>query len=259
MSKLPTPPRYSQCLAALDVFVLAGGLGMRIRSVLGDTPKLLAMIAGRPYLDHLLDWLRCFGARRVLLGLGYQAKAVVDYLQLHPRSDLKLSYAIEPRPLGTAGALRFARSELRSDPVLVINGDSFAGADLCGMVQRQRDGGASGTVLCTEVADAGRYGRVILDQTGSIQRFVEKDATFQGPALVNAGVYLLSATLLDQIAHDDSTSLENDVFERLPQGSLLAFTGQFQFIDIGTPESLAIARAMFESGMGALQGAKETL
>jgi NDP-sugar pyrophosphorylase family protein len=247
VNNFPATSLSGLCLAPLDVFVLAGGLGTRIRPVLGDTPKLLAMLAGRPYLDHLLDWLRGFGARRVLLGLGHRAEAVVDHLRTYPRSDLELSYVIEPRALGTAGALRFARKEFRSDPVMVINGDSFADADLCSMVVRQRDTGASGTVLCVEVRDAGRYGRVILDQAGFIQHFAEKDAAFHGPALVNAGIYLLSAALLDQIARNQSVSLENDVFEGLPPRSLAAYTGRFSFVDIGTPESLELARVIFES------------
>jgi NDP-sugar pyrophosphorylase family protein len=238
------------CLAPLDVFVLAGGLGTRIRPVLGDTPKLLAMLSGRPYLDHLLDRLHGFGARRILLGLGHRAEAVIDHLRTHPRSELELSYVIEPHPLGTAGALRYARKELSSDPVMVVNGDSFADADLCGMVARQRNSGATGTVLCAEVADASRYGRVVLDQAGFIQHFVEKDTAFHGPAPVNAGVYLLSAVLLDQIAGDQSVSLENDVFGRLPPRSLAAYTGRFHFVDIGTPESLELARVIFESRNG---------
>jgi NDP-sugar pyrophosphorylase family protein len=237
----------SDCLAAIDVLVLAGGLGTRIRPVLGDVPKLLAMVGGRTYLEHLLDWLVGFGARRVILGLGHLSEAVTEFLQAHPRSDLELSYVVEPRPLGTAGAIRLARRELHSDPVLVINGDSLADVDLCGMVASHQDGRPGGTILCAEVADAGRYGRVVVDRAGSIQGFVEKDPAFEGAALVNAGIYLLSATLLDQIEAGQAVSLERDVFERLPPGSLRAFTACRDFIDIGTPESLARAATMFET------------
>jgi CTP:molybdopterin cytidylyltransferase MocA len=71
---------HARCLAALDVLVIAGGLGTRIQSALGDTPKLLAPIGGRPYLAYLLDWLRRFGAKRIVLGLGHRAQAVIDFL-----------------------------------------------------------------------------------------------------------------------------------------------------------------------------------
>jgi mannose-1-phosphate guanylyltransferase len=187
-------------------------------------------------LDHLLDWLDGFGARRVVLALGHLADAVIARLQAHPRADL------EPEPLGTAGAIRFARQKLVSDPVLVLNGDRLVDADLCAMLEQHRQAGAAGTILCTEVADASRCGRIILDAGGRIERFVEKDPDFRGPALVNAGVYLLSPALIDRIAAGQATSLERDVFVRLPPGSLMAFAGRFPFIDIGTPASLAAAR-----------------
>ena len=112
-------------------------MGTRIRPVLGDLPKILAPILGRPYLAYLLDWLERFGARRVVLGLGHRAQAVVEYLEdAHPASQIEVTTVVEPSPLGTAGAIRFARGALRSDPVLVMNGDSFTDADLCAFVDR---------------------------------------------------------------------------------------------------------------------------
>jgi NDP-sugar pyrophosphorylase family protein len=155
---------------------------------------------------------------------------------------------IEPTPLGTAGALRFARSALHSDPVLVMNGDSFVDADLGSFLTLHHAAGARGTLLCAEVDDAGRYGRVLLDNA-RICRFVEKDPTFRGRAVVNAGLYLLSSSLIDEIAAGQAVSLEHDVFERLPAGSLAAYAGRFAVIDIGTPESLALAR----DGLDAMQ------
>jgi NDP-sugar pyrophosphorylase family protein len=233
--------------------VLAGGLGTRLRSVLGDTPKLIAPIAGRAYLDWLLDWLQEFGARRVVLGLGHGAQAVIDHLRAHSRPAMSLACVVEPAPLGTAGAMRFARAELRSDPVLVLNGDSLADVDLCRMLAQHRQGRAVGTLLCVEAADAGRYGRVMVDAAGRIEGFIEKDPAFRGDALVSAGIYLLSAALLDQVAEGQASSLEREVFERLPKGSLAAFSGRFAFIDIGTPDSLASAGAFFGGRAGTLQ------
>jgi NDP-sugar pyrophosphorylase family protein len=244
----PVSP-HGQCLAALDVLVIAGGLGTRIAPVLGDTPKLLAPIAGRPYLVFLLDWLRRFGAKRIVFGLGHQAHAVIDFLD-HNKSvhdDLTVVTVSEPQPLGTAGAVRFARPQLRSDPVLVMNGDSFAGADLCAFVEHHRRAKARATLLCAEVDDASRYGRVELDGDGRIRGFIEKDPDFHGKSAVSAGVYLFCAALLDEIAAGSASSLEREVFGCAPPGSLDAFAGRFVFIDIGTPESLALAERVFSS------------
>jgi len=238
-----------RCLESLDILVLAGGLGTRIRPVLADLPKLLVPISGRPYLAHLLDWLRRFGARRVVLGLGHRANAVIEYLRAHATPDLEVATVVEPRPLGTAGAIRFARSELQSDPALVMNGDSFTDADLCAFVDHYRTAGAIGSILCAEVDDAGRYGRVELDRRGRIRGFIEKDAAFCGSALISTGNYLLSAALLDDIATGTAASVERDVFERLPSGALATYAGRFKFIDVGTPESLAMAEGVFRGGL----------
>src|ERR1700722_15471138 len=155
----------ARCLKDVDVFVIAGGLGTRLGTVLGNVPKLLAPISGRPYLVYLLDWLRRFGAARVVLGLGHQAQAVIDFLD-HDKTVheyLMIETAPEPRQPGTAGAIRFARQQLRTDPVLIMNGDSFADADLCEFIKHHDAVGAKATLLCTKVDDAGRYGRVALD------------------------------------------------------------------------------------------------
>lgn len=247
MTKAAASSLDRRCLEPIDVLVLAGGLGTRLRSVLGDVPKLLAPIAGRPYLAYLLDWLVSFGARRVVLGLGHQAQAVLDYLHAHPPQSIAVVPVVEPKPLGTAGAVRFARQELRTEPVLVMNGDSLADADLCMLVTRHNRARARGTLLCAEVDDASRYGRVTLDRDGCIAGFVEKDPEYRGAAVVNAGIYLLSAALLDEIAGGDVASLERDVFERLPAGSLAALAVKFDFIDIGTPEALAGAPDMLRN------------
>ena len=229
------------CLEGLDVAVLAGGQGTRVRHVLGDTPKVLAPIAGRPYLSYLLDWLAGFGAQRIVLCLGHLAEAVVSYLEIALPSGCDLIPVVEPAPLGTAGALRHARPELRSNPVMVINGDSFVDANLCDFLNTHKASSAEASILCTEVEDAGGYGHVEISPGGRIRRFVEKDPVNTGPAQVSTGVYLLSAGLLDRIATGSQRSLEGDVFETLPAESLHSMTGRFAFIDIGTPESLARA------------------
>jgi NDP-sugar pyrophosphorylase family protein len=249
MENNPTVSR--DCLRSVDIYILAGGLGTRIRPVLGDVPKLLAPIRRRTYLDYLLDWLRQFGARRIVLGLGHAADAIKNHLAAHPPPNLTIVTVVEPRPLGTAGAIRFARAQFHTDPVLVLNGDTFADADLCKFLISHRQAGARGTMLCTKVLNSGRYGRVLIDENGLINGYVEKDPTWSDEGIINAGIYLFSAALLDDIAAGGGPSLENDVFSRLKPGSLAAFTECANFVDIGTPESFALvnksARFMISS------------
>lgn len=246
--------RSAHCLRDLDVFVIAGGVGTRIEPVLGKVPKLLAPIGGRPYLSYLLGWLRQFDAKRVVLGLGHHAEVIVNLIEEDPvlSDGLVLESLIEPEPLGTAGAVRFARGHLHTDPVLVMNGDSFADVDLCKFVEHHRRSKAKATLLCAEVDDAGRYGRVDIDGMGRIRGFVEKDPKFHGGSAVSAGVYLFSAAMLDEIAAGTASSLERGVFGCAPAGSFNAFSGRFNFIDIGTPESLSLAGKVMGSHTGSV-------
>lgn len=234
------------CLHSTDVLILAGGLGTRLRSAVPDLPKVLAPVSGRPYLHHLLRWMGRFGARRIVLGLGYRADAVRRFLAENNFPDLEIITVVEPEPLGTAGAVRFVRHALTTDPVLVLNGDSFVDADLCALLARHREARALGTLLCAEVDDAARYGRVEIDPAGLITGFREKSADRHERATINAGVYVLSARLLDDIAAGSARSLEHDIFEQLPPSSLAALTGAYPFVDIGTPESLASAGRIFD-------------
>ena len=172
----------------------------------------------------------------------------MDYLHAAiPSTSASIVMVTEPEPLGTAGAIRFARRELRSDPVLVVNGDTLAQGDIYALVRHHERAGACATVLCAHVEDGSRYGRVILDREGRIERFLEKDASHRGAALINARVHLMSAPFLDAIASGQAVSLERDVFEKLPAGSLAALPGHFNFIDIGTPEYYASAASVLQA------------
>ncbi|MFM7346277.1 MAG: sugar phosphate nucleotidyltransferase [Tagaea sp.] len=235
-----------QPLADLDVAVLAGGLGTRLAGALPSLPKALAPVAGRPFVEHLLDWLAGWGARRAVFLLGHRADAVRAHLAAHQRRGLAVESVVEPSPLGTGGALAHGRAALRSDPVLVVNGDTFVDADLAALRAAHDRARADATMLCVRVPDAGRYGR--LEIAGSfVARFVEKDPAFRGTAPINAGVYLLSARLLDAIPRARPVSLEREIFEKLPSGSIAAHVDEAaRFVDIGTPESWRGAAAVVE-------------
>jgi mannose-1-phosphate guanylyltransferase len=234
---LPQPPS----LADLDVLVLAGGLGTRLRPVLTDRPKVLAPVGERPFLDYLLAWLERQGSRRAVLALGHLADQVEAWLaERQPVPELEIVPVREPEPLGTGGALAFCRPQLRSDPVLVLNGDTFVEVVLDTFVAAWAESGAEAGMVAVPVADAARYGRVELSAENRVARVVEKDEAAHGAAWINGGVYLLPRALLDCLP-PPPCSLERDLLERLPAGSVLAFPASGRFIDIGTPDSLAEA------------------
>lgn len=239
-------PDPAPCLKDIDVVILAGGLGTRIRETLGDTPKLLAPIGGTPFLDYVINRLKLFGARRLVLGLGHLAGAVEDYLETRPPDGIAVETLVEPEPLGTAGALRHIAGKIETDPVMVMNGDSFIAADLCRFLEKHGQSGADASLLAAEVENMSRFGRLMLSPQGRIEAFLEKDPGESGPGVINAGVYCFSAAMLETIMNIEGPSMEHDVFEALPPGTLNAVIGEGPFIDIGTPDDLVRAEEVLK-------------
>lgn len=223
----------------LTVAVLVGGFGTRLRSVVADRPKVLAEVSGRPFLSILLDQLVKSGTRSVVLCTGYmgdkiQAEFGASY------GPLQLFYSHEPTQLGTGGALRFALPLIRSEVVLVMNGDSFCDTDLKVFRTWHSARGAAATILLTEVADTRRYGRVRVDAEGRVLKFEEK-AIDSGPGWINAGVYLCGRSLLEAVPTDCPVSLEREIFPVWIGAGLYGFRGDGRFLDIGVPEAYAQA------------------
>jgi len=234
-------------ISKIDIVVLAGGLGTRLREVLPGLPKAMAPVAGRPFLDHLLVWLRAQGARRVVLSLGYQSAVVLQYIQDHAFPPLEIDTVVEPSPLGTAGAIAFARPALTTDPVLVINGDTFVDVDLNAFLVAHQASGAAASLVCAWLDHPGRYGRLELDQHDWIVRFEEKDPAELEPSWINAGVYLFNGSVLDHhIANLSCGSLERDVLGTLPPRFIHAYKTRGRFLDIGTPETLDMASEVLQ-------------
>lgn len=231
-------------LTGTTVAILAGGRGTRLRSVVSDRPKVLAEVRGRPFLTYLLDQVAEAGAREVVLCTGYQAGMVRELLG-DSYGALALAYSPEPAPLGTGGAVRRALPLLRSDPVLVMNGDSFVQADLPAFLDWFFRIRRTAAILLTEVADTSRYGRVTPGTEGEILQFTEKGAS-EGPGLINAGVYLLRTEIIEAIPSDRPFSLETELFPALIGKGLYGHASSGAFIDIGVPESFAKAEDFFD-------------
>jgi NDP-sugar pyrophosphorylase family protein len=238
-------PNHNRELSEVSAFILAGGFGTRARTVLGDTPKLLAPLSGRPYLDYLVAWLKRFGIRRITLGLGYQSDKIADFLSANPYRNMEINIVVEDEPLGTAGAIALAREAITGAPILVLNGDSYVSADLGLFFEFHQSGGFDSSLICTEIQDAGRYGSVEVDSHNHISCFREKDPSSNVPGFINAGVYLLGNDLLDSISILGKGSIEHDIFSKASGSMLGAYCGKFSFIDFGTPDSYKLAQPFF--------------
>ncbi|HEY4182053.1 MAG TPA: sugar phosphate nucleotidyltransferase [Kofleriaceae bacterium] len=219
--------------------VLCGGLGTRLRDAVGDVPKVLAPIAGRPFLDLFVGALHRGGIRRIVLLAGYLADQVESYTRGPLREaypDVEVQVCVESSPLGTGGAIGNAR-DLVDGTFLVMNGDTYLELDANALLTAHRNANARATIATVHVDDAGRFGSIAVDAASNITGFREKGV--EGPGLVNAGVYVLERSVLDLIPPGRAVSLER---ETLP--AMLA-TGQRvhaamlpgTFVDIGTPQS----------------------
>lgn len=230
-------------LQDVTAVILAGGLGTRLRSMVRDRPKVLAEVRGRPFLAYLLDQLCDAGVRRAVLCTGYKTAQIETTFGNRYR-ELEITYSREDLPHGTAGALRLALPQLETQTLLVMNGDSYCGADLVAFRNWHAAGGFDGSMCLVNVQDAGRYGRVWAGHDHRILRFDEKrpDA---GPGWINAGLYVLNRSLLADIPAGRAVSLEREI---LPFWILRPFGGyrsEARFLDIGTPESYAEAERFF--------------
>ncbi|GJL49418.1 nucleotidyltransferase family protein [Candidatus Nitrospira salsa] len=228
-----------------DVMILCGGLGTRLRTVVSDRPKSMAIVGGRPFLEWWLRRLHKDGCRRVILCVGYMGDSIREYFGDGECVGLALEYSEEQEPLGTGGALRQGVSYCQTDSILVLNGDSWCDVNLSQLLEWHSTKKAEGTLLLIRVDDHTRYGHVRVSQYSEIIEFVEKGEGQARADLVNAGIYVFSRQLLATIPRCGAISLEREVLPGWVGRGLCGYTGKGNFIDIGVPESYAEADLMF--------------
>jgi NDP-sugar pyrophosphorylase family protein len=218
----------------MTAFVLAGGLGTRIAGLFPDLPKSMIPVAGRPFIDRLIERLHGF---EIVLCAGHRAGALVDHVK-----ERGVQVVVEAEPLGTAGALAFARRavEHANETFLALNGDTYAEFDPGTLVAHHRALAADATIACYRVEEAEARGTVEIEGDRLVG-FREKES--RGPGWVSGGVYALEPHVLDGVPGARASSLEIDVFPALlARGRTIgAWRAPGQFWDMGTPEGLRAA------------------
>ncbi len=224
--------------------ILAGGLGTRLRPAVGDVPKVLARVNGRPFVTFLLERLVQAGVTHAVLLTGYQAAQVQETLG-DSYDGMKLVYSVETTPLGTGGALRQALPKLKAESVLLLNGDSFCDVGLSRLLTAHGRRRADVTMALVHVPNTQRFGRVDTIANGKIAHFGEKQG-HAGSGWINAGVYVLSRSLVEGIPRKQAVSLERDLLPVWVQSRrCFGFKTNCRFLDIGTPSSYAKATVFF--------------
>ncbi|MEE2697665.1 MAG: NDP-sugar synthase [Actinomycetota bacterium] len=218
--------------------VLVGGLGTRLRPLTADLPKQMLPIVDRPMIEHVVGHLAAHGVDEVVLSLGFLPNAFLDAYSDDHCGGVPFHYAVEPEPLDTAGAIRFAAEDAGiEEAFLVLNGDVLTDLDVGGLVGFHRASGAEATVAVTPVDDPSRYGAVPTDADGRVTGFVEKPPAGETPCnWINAGIYVFEPSVVDRIEPGRRVSVEREVFPAMAdEGVLYGSRSEAYWVDIGTP------------------------
>ncbi|MGH9110938.1 MAG: sugar phosphate nucleotidyltransferase [Acidimicrobiales bacterium] len=218
--------------------MLVGGLGTRLRPLTHHRPKQMLPIVNRPMIEHVVGHLAEYGVDDVVLSMGYRPDAFRAAYPDGRCAGATLHYAIEPEPLDTAGAIRFAALDAGIDQrFLVLNGDVLTDLDVAAFVAFHEARGAEATIALHRVDDPSRYGVVPTDAEGGVISFVEKPPPGEAPTdLINAGTYVFEASVVDRIPAGRRVSVERETFPALvADRSLYALDDGCYWIDTGTP------------------------
>ena len=223
----------------MKAILLAGGKGTRLRPLTIHTPKPIVPIFNRPFLHYQIDLLKQVPEiDEVILSLNYQPRRIEEVFGDGSDVGIKIRYVVEPSPLGTAGAVKYAGENL-TDSVVVFNGDVLTQIDLGAVLRLHRERAAKATIVLTPVDNPSAYGLVETDERQNITRFLEKPKADEITTnRINAGIYVLEPDTFDRIPSDVSWSIERSYFPSLieRQETFVAYIYEGYWIDIGTPE-----------------------
>jgi D-glycero-alpha-D-manno-heptose 1-phosphate guanylyltransferase len=216
-----------------EAVILAGGLGTRLRSMVSDVPKSMALIKDLPFLTYLLEQLQRHNFEKIILAAGYKYEAIESYFG-DSYKNIKLIYSIEKEPLGTGGAISETAGLIESDYFTVLNGDTFFEVDFSRMEEKFRKSNPEVMVALKPMVNFERYGAVITGNNKIIS-FNEKKLCESG--LINGGIYMMKKDWLNKVAPGKVYSLEKEVLEKLAgRENITYYISDGYFIDIGVPE-----------------------
>ena len=223
----------------MQALILAGGKGTRLRPLTVYTPKPIVPICNRPFLLYQIDTLRRAGITDITLSLSYQQNKIEQLLGDGSDYGVALSYKVEPQPMGTAGAYKFAE-ELIREPTVVFNGDILTDLDLKAVIREHNERKAMATVVLAPVDNPSSYGLVETESDGRIRQFLEKPKEDEITVnTINAGTYVLEPKVLDYIPAGENHSFEYGLFPNLlarKEAFYAHIPQRTYWIDIGTPE-----------------------
>lgn len=193
----------------MQAILLAGGLGTRLRSVVNDRPKPMALIEGRPFMEYVTRALARDGITDIIFAVGYKGSMVEEHFGDGKRFGFHAAYAYEETLLGTAGAIRNAGRYITEDRFFVLNADTFYQIDYTRLERIHDALNLDMALVLRQVPDVSRYGQAVLGDDGILTAFNEKTSEAR-KGTINGGIYLMKRELLETIP-EGKVSLENDM------------------------------------------------
>jgi D-glycero-alpha-D-manno-heptose 1-phosphate guanylyltransferase len=230
----------------MEAIILAGGLGTRLKTLVSDVPKSMALVNDRPFLEYLLNYLSGQGIRKVVLSVGYMNEPIKAHFKDHFK-NIQITYAIENEPLGTGGGILNAMHQVEDSMAFVLNGDSMFRVDLHAMQTLHESTDAGVTLALRWLEETQRFGSVLLDHTRRITGFREKGAD-SGEGYINGGIYLINKDFFSAYEFPSKFSIEKDCFEKFYSDSrMFGYPSRGYFLDIGIPEDYMKAQDEFKA------------
>jgi mannose-1-phosphate guanylyltransferase / phosphomannomutase len=220
----------------MKAVIMAGGEGTRLRPLTSNLPKPMMPLANRPMMEHIVNLLKDHGFDDIVVTVAFLPQAIRTYFGNGSEFGVRMVYATEETPLGTAGSIRNAMDEL-DDTFLVISGDVLTDIDLSEIVAFHQDRKALATIGLKAVENPLDFGIVITHEDGSIERFLEKPTWGEVFSdTVNTGIFVLEPEIFDWIDAGVAVDFSSDVFPRLLDAGkpLFGAVAEGYWEDVGT-------------------------
>jgi D-glycero-alpha-D-manno-heptose 1-phosphate guanylyltransferase len=229
----------------MEAIILAGGVGSRLRSVVNDRPKVLALISEQPFLKYIIDFLIGSGVTKLVFSLGYLSSQITDFVS-ELQLDMNYEFSIENKQLGTGGAIKKAINFVNDENVIIVNADTYFNVNLRNMMKQHIFNNADCTISLKYLINFNRYGTVIINDDNKITSFIEKKQTENG--FISAGYLIINKKKFQEQTHNfpEIFSLETDYLQKISNTNIYGYISDGFFIDIGIPEDYLFAQNYFK-------------
>lgn len=227
-----------------EAVILAGGMGSRLKSIVNDRPKPMALINNKPFLYYLLSNLKKEGFKHIILAVGFKHKIISDFFG-NSFKEMDITYAIEEKPLGTGGGILNALKYSREKQTFILNGDTYFPVPFDKMEKLAVEKESDLIIALRKLNDVSRFGTISIDSKNRVVNFIEK-TNISESGLINGGIYLIKNASFSELPFPEKFSFEEDfIMADFQEKHFFGIPFNNYFLDIGVPESYKQAQTDF--------------